>query len=83
MQHNAARIITGLTRSVSIEKLYTEIGWLPLSERRNYQKLIIAYKTKFRLVPNYISNIFPDTVGTNAPYDLRNASDYTVLNIRT
>ena len=35
------------------------------------------------MVPNYISKNVPDKVGTNAPYDLRNASDYTVLNIRT
>ena len=34
IQHEAARIVTGLTRSVSIEKLYSEIGWLSLSERR-------------------------------------------------
>ena len=33
--------------------------------------------------PIYISNIFPNTVGTIAPEYLRNATDYTVLNMRT
>ena len=35
LQHKAARIVTGLTRSVSLENLYRECGWIPLSERRS------------------------------------------------
>ena len=83
IQHEAARIVTGLTRSVSIHKLYTEIGWLSLSERRCYQKLIIAYKTNNGLVPDYISSIFPHSVGFNIQYNLRNSSDYTIRSMRT
>ena len=41
IQHESSRI--GLTCSISIDTL----KWLSLSERRKYQKLIIAYKTKF------------------------------------
>ena len=29
-QHEAAGIVTGLARSTSLKKLYTEIGWLSL-----------------------------------------------------
>ena len=36
-QSEAARIVTGLTRSVSVENLVREIGWLPLSERRKFK----------------------------------------------
>ena len=39
LQNEAARVVTGLTRSVSLEKLYKECGWAPLSERRQFQKL--------------------------------------------
>ena len=45
LQHDAARIVTGLTRSVSLENLYRECGWIPLSERRRQQKLAFMYKT--------------------------------------
>jgi hypothetical protein len=38
MQYEAARIVTGLTRSVSIDKLLNEIGWVSLSDRRKIQK---------------------------------------------
>ena len=34
LQNEAARIVTGLTRSVSLEDLYRECGWSSLSERR-------------------------------------------------
>ena len=34
IQIEAARIVTGLTRYVSLNRLYREIGWLPLSNRR-------------------------------------------------
>ena len=83
IQHEAARIVTGLTRSVSIEKLYSEIGWLSLSERRKYQKLIITFKSKLGMLPSYLSDLFPQIVGTSSWYNLRNASDYVLFNRRT
>ena len=39
VQNEAARIVTGLTRSVSLDKLFKECGWLSLLERRRQQKL--------------------------------------------
>ena len=44
LQNEAARIVTGLTRSVSLENLYRECGWLSLSERRKQQKLNFMYR---------------------------------------
>ena len=85
IQHEAARIVTGLTRSVSIEKLYSEIGWLSLSEGHKYQKLIITFKSQLGMLPSYLSDLFPQIVGTSSRYNLRNASDYVrvVFNRRT
>ena len=37
IQNEAARIATGLTRSVSLVKLYNECGWTNLSVRRHQQ----------------------------------------------
>ena len=34
VQNEAARFVTGLTRSVSLENLYKECGWATLSQRR-------------------------------------------------
>ena len=38
IQIEAARIVTGTTKVVSIENLYSEIGWEKLETRRNNQK---------------------------------------------
>ena len=39
------RIVTGLTRSVSLENLYNKCGWPSLSERRKQQKLNVMYRS--------------------------------------
>ena len=35
------------------------------------------------MLPSYLSDIFPQIVGTCSKYNLRNASDYVVFNRRT
>ena len=39
LQSKAARIVTGLIRSVSLFNLYRECGWVPLMERRKEQQV--------------------------------------------
>ena len=45
LQIEAACIVTGLTRSVSLDNLYRECGWVSLAERRRQQKFIFMYKS--------------------------------------
>ena len=40
----AARIITGATKLCSINKLFVDVGWDSLQNRRNKHKLVIFYK---------------------------------------
>jgi len=54
LQYEAARTVTGLTRSVHFKKLIKEIGWVSLSDRRLIQKLIIVYKARHNLLPEYM-----------------------------
>ena len=83
IQNEAARIVTRLTRSVSLENLYSEIDWLSLSDRRRYQKLVIVYKSKNGLIPEFLVDLFPPNVASISQYDLRNNDDYVILNRRT
>ena len=83
IQHEAARIVTGLTRSTSLLNLYTEIGWLSLSDRRKYQKLILTFKIINGQVPNFLCQLFPSTVGNSTIYSLRNSLDIETLAGRT
>ena len=83
LQNEAARIVTGLTRSVSLDNLYRECGWVSLVERRRQQKLIFMYKSVNGLVPTYISDLIPRSVGEISTYVLRNQNDITVPFCRT
>ena len=65
LQYKAARIVTGLTRSVSLENLYRECGWRPLSERRMKNKLVFMYIVVNERVPSYISDLIPPLVREN------------------
>ena len=54
-QNEAARIVTGLTRSTSIVNLHIEYDWDSLANRRCFQKMCFMYKCSNNLVPDYIS----------------------------
>ena len=83
LQNEAARIVTGLTRSVSLDKLYRECGWVTLSERRKNQKLYFMYKALNGQVPSYISDIIPPHIRETTNYPLRNRDNITVPFCRT
>jgi hypothetical protein len=44
MQYESARIVTGLRKGTSRVKLYGELGWDSLQNRRKKQKLILMSK---------------------------------------
>ena len=85
IHHEAARIVSGATNLVSIEKILKEVGWDTLSCRRKKHKQneILFYKIINGLCPNYLSLLVPSTVGNNTAYSLRNASDYKYIRSNT
>ena len=83
LQNEAARIVTGLTRSVSLDNLYTECGWVSLEERRRQRKLVFIYKSVNGLVPAYISDLIPPLVRETNSYALRNEHNIIVPFCRT
>ena len=65
IQHEAARIVSGATKLVSIDKLLKEVGWDTLSCRRKKHKQILFYKMINGLCPDYLSSLVPPTVGNS------------------
>ena len=63
IQHEAARIVSGGTKLVSIDKLLKEVGWDTLSCRRKKHKLILFYKMINGLCPDYLSSLVPLLLG--------------------
>ena len=83
IQLEADRIVTGATNLVSTQKLYSELGWNKLSERRRFQKLHQFYKMDHNLAPGYLCDLLPSHVGDTSSYSLRNAENYTQVHART
>lgn len=79
IQNEAARIVTGATKFVSIDALYSETGWETLASRRKKHKLQMFFKMKNGLAPEYLSTLIPPSVGNTSAYQLRNASDINAL----
>jgi hypothetical protein len=63
VQVEAARIVTGGTRRVSLSNLYIETGWEQLKDRRERHRTIQFYKMSNNLTPQYLSNLIPQNFG--------------------
>ena len=83
VQNEAARLVTGLTRSVSLENLFKECGWATLSQRRQLHKLSFMYNVNAGMVPPYIQDIIPPLVSEVSDYPLRDTRNITVPYNRT
>ena len=55
VQYNAALIVSGCWKGTSRTKLYNELGWESLADRRDFRRLSIYYKIKNKLAPDYLS----------------------------
>ena len=58
-QNEAARIVTGATKLVSINSLLTETGLETLATRRKQHKLTLFYKMQNDLSPEYLASLVP------------------------
>ena len=83
IQYEAARIITGCSRLVSIHNLMLESGLTQLKERRKNHKLTMFYKMVNNINPPYLSSLVPQTVGQTHRYNLRNNDNVTSIAART
>ena len=83
IQLEAARIVTGTKKLVSIDNLYSETGWETLKSRRKQHKLILFYKMVDNLTPIYLSSLLPPQVGNISRYNLRNQDKYQTINYKS
>ena len=59
VQYKAALIVSGCWQGTSREKLYRELGWENLSDRRWFHRLVYFYKIVNNLTPDYLRNHLP------------------------
>ena len=59
VQYNAALAITGAIRGTSRDKLYEELGFESLHDRRWFRKLCFYYKIRHNMYPLYLIELLP------------------------
>ena len=72
IQYNAALAITGAVRGTSREKLYQELGFESLQQRRWYRKLCCLFKIINNQSPRYLFQLVPSP---NTRYFSRNSEN--------
>ena len=77
VQLDAARAVTGATRSTSTVKLYSETGWETLSKRREKHRLKLFYKMIQGHAPEYLCNLVPENVSSRNQYNVRSRNNIT------
>ena len=83
IQNEAARIISGCSKLVSLSDLREECSWELLSERRRKHKLILFFKMVKGVAPIYLSNLVPQLNSDISNYNLCNFTNLYSIACRT
>ena len=83
MQMEAARIVTGCSKFVSLLDLTREAGWESLSERRRKHKLLLYFEMVNGLCPSTLSALVPQSIGRTSSYSLRGSQNHRIPTCRT
>ena len=62
LQYQAGLAITGAWRGSNRDKVYEELGWETLQNRRWFRRLTIFYKIMNGLTPNYMRDPIPEPI---------------------
>lgn len=81
VQNRGMRIILKCDKQTKEKIMLDSLGWLSIAQKIKYNVLVMIYKTKIDLVPNYLSDetMF---VSVNA-VNLRNPNDFRLPNYKT
>ena len=77
IQNEAARIVTGATKIVSINSLIQETGW-ELSQIIGKSINFSCFIKQHHMSPDYLSSLIPATIGSTTNYQLQNSSLLTL-----
>ena len=83
VQLDSARVCTGSLWNTNEAKLLQELGWVKLSKRRHYHKLVMFYKLKHCLVPQYLQQFPIIPVSSLSSYHLCNPERIRPLRTHT
>ena len=74
IQYKAALVVTGCWQGTSRDKIYDDLGWESLSDRRWYRRLCMFYKIRNHEAPQYLRDHLP--THREKHYNMRNSKEY-------
>ena len=80
VQYRGALAVTGTWKGTNRSKLYDELGWESLSDRRKKQRLVLLYKIINNLTPSYLRDKLPPL---RNPFAAETSHVYREFRIRT
>ena len=83
LQRRAAIMCTGALTRTETTKLFADLGWSPLSDRRKCSKLTLMYKIINRLTPDYLFDDYIKTQNFKTRRNLRSANRNAIPFCRT
>ena len=72
------RLVTGATARSNIRKLYEETAWIPIRQKCENAMVIMMFKMKNNLSPDYLYDLLPEMNNEVIHYNLRNNNDLRV-----
>jgi hypothetical protein len=69
------RLVTGATARSNIAKLYDDLLWQSIKDRRDQAMLTMIYKIKNDLAPSYLYHLLPPEFREYVGYNLRNSQN--------
>ena len=62
IQYNAGLLVSGAWKGTSRKKLYEELGWESLTNRRWLKQMCLFYKIVYKITPKYLKLFLSDTI---------------------
>ena len=83
VQHEAAKVVTGVMRGTSRHALSVELCWDDLKTRRLIHELILYFKIAWVMSPSYLRELIPLTVQQRSGLVLRSARNFSLFPVCT
>ena len=83
IQTEAAKIVTGVTKLVSLHALFDEVNWEPLAARRMKHILLLVYKMFKQSLSSISFFAYSPNVNTLSQNNPRNAQNIQTIDSRT
>jgi hypothetical protein len=83
VQLEAGRIVSGAIRGTSHNSIYEELGWEPLSKRRERHQILFFHKMVYGQCPQYLADLVPQRRRNLHAYAVRNQNDFFHMRCRT